>query len=227
MRSLYLYVCIVCSSKTDSDVQKALDADSSYSVAQHYIGKALLLITRDYVKAVEYFHNALQSSPQCIELRWELARLYMKLKKYQKAVDTLMCALIFREHENGISNTTWNNNNTDNNIYDSRHEQYTTDSMRADVETLCLITKAYVADDKPSHGRQCLLKAVTLQDILIQRSKLEKGGGEIQIQPERQTKKAGIYRFYDDGGCDSDTEAGYWSVHHDLFHENGVLLSWL
>ncbi len=120
--------CNICSflkSKTDSAIQKALDADPSCSGAQCCIGKALL-ITHDYVRAVEYFRNALQSSPQYIELRLELARLYIKLKRNQEAIDTLTPALKFREDRDRRTNTLWNNTNPS-------HGQCTTDSMDADI----------------------------------------------------------------------------------------------
>ncbi len=106
----------------------------------------------------------------------------------------------------------WNNNSSTDNTHAS-YGQYATDSMDAtDIETLCLMTEAYIADNKALRARQCLLKAIALQDIVIQRSKLE--GGEKKTQKRRrQTKQAEkTYRFYA-GACESDAEAGHWSVH--------------
>ncbi len=155
----------------------------------------------DYVRAVEYFRNALQSSPQDIELRLELARLYIKLNRNQEAIDTLMPALKFIDDRDRRTNKLGNNSNAS--------HRSTADPMDTDVETLCLMTKAYIAENKASNGRQCLVKAIALQDTLIQRSKSELQGGRKAVH---QTIKTEMRKFYD-GSFNSDTEVGCcWSV---------------
>ncbi len=169
------------------------------------------MITHDYTRAVEYFRNAVQSSPHCIELRWELARLYIKLKHNQEAVDTLVQSLEIRDRR---TNAVWDNSSIDN-THGSRGF-HAMDSMDiAHMETHCLMAVAYIAVNEPLNARQCLLKAIILKDIAYEGSKLDERGekGKKAQRRRRQTRPAEkTYRFYD-GVCESDTEAGHRSVH--------------
>ena len=58
------------------------------------VGKALVM-THDYKRAVKYYETCLQDDPKLLELRTDLADLYIKLRAYDDAKRVLIEALKF------------------------------------------------------------------------------------------------------------------------------------
>jgi len=58
------------------------------------VGKALVM-THDYNKAIRYYENALREDPNLLDLRTDLAELYIKLKDFEKGLEVLLQALTF------------------------------------------------------------------------------------------------------------------------------------
>lgn len=56
------------------------------------VGKALVM-THDYNKAIRYYENALREDPTLLDLRTDLAELYIKLKDFEQGRETLINAL--------------------------------------------------------------------------------------------------------------------------------------
>ncbi|CAN0564458.1 unnamed protein product, partial [Ectocarpus sp. 12 AP-2014] len=66
----------------------ALDTDPSDSSLAGQIGRALVS-THDYRRAVEYYRKALRGQPRSVPLRHDLARLCLKLGRYEDASGVL------------------------------------------------------------------------------------------------------------------------------------------
>ncbi len=56
------------------------------------VGKALVM-THDYNKTIRYYENALREDPNLLDLRTDLAELYIKLKDFDKAKEILIDAM--------------------------------------------------------------------------------------------------------------------------------------
>lgn len=56
------------------------------------VGSALVM-THDYNKAIRYYENALREDPNLLDLRTDLAELYVKLKEFDKAKEILVEAM--------------------------------------------------------------------------------------------------------------------------------------
>ena len=61
------------------------------------VGKALVM-THDYNKAIRYYENALREDPKLLDLRTDLAELYIKLKGFEDAKRILIEALKYLKH---------------------------------------------------------------------------------------------------------------------------------
>ena len=58
------------------------------------VGKALVM-THDYKRAIKYYETTLMEDPKLLDLRTDLADLYIKLKAYEDAKRVLIDALKF------------------------------------------------------------------------------------------------------------------------------------
>lgn len=50
-------------------------------------------MTHDYKRAIKYYETTLQEDPKLLDLRTDLAELYIKLKAYEDAKRVLIAAL--------------------------------------------------------------------------------------------------------------------------------------
>jgi tetratricopeptide repeat protein 21B len=74
--------------------EKALELDADDINMIREVGKALVM-THDYKRAVKYYETCLQDDPKLLELRTDLADLYIKLRAYDDAKRVLIEALKF------------------------------------------------------------------------------------------------------------------------------------
>lgn len=110
------------------------------------IGRALV-ITHDYQKAVDYYEKAVRADPSSVGLQQELAKLYLKLKRFDLAERTLNVTL--RQSE--------------------RQEDFET--LTQDVVSLRLLAKVHLGmNDNKKYG-ETLLRTKQLQVSLLSRSR--------------------------------------------------------
>lgn len=69
-----------------------LDPDDTVLVRE--VGKALIM-THDFKRAVKYYETCLQDDPKLLDLRTDLADLYIKLRAFEDAKRVLIDALKF------------------------------------------------------------------------------------------------------------------------------------
>lgn len=74
--------------------EKALELDPDDNNLVREVGKALVM-THDYKRAVKYYETCLQDDPKLLDLRTDLADLYIKLRAYDDAKRVLIEALKF------------------------------------------------------------------------------------------------------------------------------------
>lgn len=74
--------------------EKALELDPDDINMIREVGKALVM-THDYKRAVKYYETCLHDDPKLLELRTDLADLYIKLRAYDDAKRVLIEALKF------------------------------------------------------------------------------------------------------------------------------------
>jgi tetratricopeptide repeat protein 21B len=74
--------------------EKALELDPDDNNLVREVGKALVM-THDYKRAVKYYETCLQDDPKLLDLRTDLADLYIKLRAYEDAKRVLIEALKF------------------------------------------------------------------------------------------------------------------------------------
>lgn len=67
-------------------------ADDDHLVRE--VGKALVM-THDYKRAIKYYETTLMEDPKLLDLRTDLADLYIKLRAYEDAKRVLIDALKF------------------------------------------------------------------------------------------------------------------------------------
>lgn len=69
-----------------------LDPDDTNLVRE--VGKALVM-THDYNRAIKYYESTLHEDPKLLDLRTDLAELYIRLKAFEDAKRVLIDALKF------------------------------------------------------------------------------------------------------------------------------------
>jgi Flp pilus assembly protein TadD len=69
-----------------------MDPDDTVLVRD--VGKALIM-THDFKRAVKYYEMCLQDDPKLLDLRTDLADLYIKLRSFEDAKRVLIDALKF------------------------------------------------------------------------------------------------------------------------------------
>ena len=69
------------------------------------VGKALVM-THDYNKTIRYYENALREDPNLLDLRTDLAELYIKLKDFDKAKEILIDAMKYLKNFDESENDT-------------------------------------------------------------------------------------------------------------------------
>jgi tetratricopeptide repeat protein 21B len=72
--------------------QKALEKDRDDTILVREVGKALVM-THDYNRAIKYYEDTLKEDKNLLDLRNDLAELYIKLKAYEDAKIVLIDAL--------------------------------------------------------------------------------------------------------------------------------------
>jgi tetratricopeptide repeat protein 21B len=76
--------------------EKALLINNDTAIVRE-IGQALVM-THDYNRAIRYYENALREDPKLLDLRTDLAELYIKLKAFEDAKRVLIDALKSLKH---------------------------------------------------------------------------------------------------------------------------------
>ncbi|CAN0392522.1 unnamed protein product, partial [Pylaiella littoralis] len=124
--------------------EMALDMDPSDSSLAGQIGRALVS-THDYRRAVEYYRKALRGQPRSIPLRHDLARLCLKLGRFEDASGVLREAL--------------SEDSTD------------LEDMKTDVQTLLIMAEVSEAASDDSRADSSLTRAGGLQETILARSR--------------------------------------------------------
>ncbi|CAM9525783.1 unnamed protein product, partial [Hapterophycus canaliculatus] len=134
----------------------ALDTDPSDSALAGQIGRALVS-THDYRRAVEYYRKALRGQPRSIPLRHDLARLCLKLGRFEDASGVLRQALF--------------DDSTD------------IEEMKLDVQTLLIMAEVHEAAGDDSQADAGLARASELQETVLARS--SRSGSQDAIREEK------------------------------------------
>ncbi|CAM9202117.1 unnamed protein product [Laminaria digitata] len=124
----------------------ALDTDPSDSSLAGQIGRALVS-THDYRRAVDYYRKALRGQPTSIPLRHDLARLCLKLGRFNDASGVLQEAMLGDSTE--------------------------LESMKTDVQTLLITAEVHEAAADDSLAASSLKRASELQRTILDRSRSE------------------------------------------------------
>eukprot|EP00033_Pygsuia_biforma_P003684 GCRY01004036.1.p1 GENE.GCRY01004036.1~~GCRY01004036.1.p1 ORF type:complete len:948 (-),score=254.42 GCRY01004036.1:6-2849(-) len=86
------YLTILEPEKAISVFESALKKNPKDTDLARKIGKAYVT-THDYAKAIKYYENALQSTPDVFAIQEDLATLYLRLRKFDKAKTVLDAAI--------------------------------------------------------------------------------------------------------------------------------------
>ncbi|CAN0576452.1 unnamed protein product [Ectocarpus sp. 12 AP-2014] len=134
----------------------ALDTDPSDSSLAGQIGRALVS-THDYRRAVEYYRKALRGQPRSVPLRHDLARLCLKLGRYEDASGVLQQVQSFfvpSPRSTGCD------------LHSSDVED-----MKADVQTLLILAEVHEATGDGNQADSSLARASELQGTILARSR--------------------------------------------------------
>ena len=117
------------------------------------IGKALVS-THDYRKAQDYYDNALRNMPDNTALRYDMARLYTKLRMFNDSAKTLTKALsnFDEDDEDGVNPPGL-------------------DVLTKDVETLLLLVETYKESGEKEEMKNTLLRARNIQRMVMERAR--------------------------------------------------------
>ncbi|CAM9312824.1 unnamed protein product [Choristocarpus tenellus] len=122
--------------------QIALKMDPSDTTLAGKVGRALVS-THDYRRAVDYYRKALRGAPRSMVLRHDLARLCLKLRRYEDAIGVLEEAVL--------------------------DDPSDLDSMVSDVQTLLLAAEVQQAAELTEQAESSLSAAKDLQSSVLDR----------------------------------------------------------
>lgn len=175
------------------------------------IGKAMMQ-THDYEKAIQYFHDALLRHPQQQELRQDLAKLYVRLQRWEEAI---------RELEEALG---------------SVHDE-TFKSTRYKVDTLVQLVKVHreSADARAaamgaSQGAvprcsECLRQARDLLNEMLSQVRMEDEDLVRQLRQESAELNFMLGEYYETRERNLEYAVGYYGecLRHDDTHEKSIL----
>jgi tetratricopeptide repeat protein 21B len=175
------------------------------------IGKAMMQ-THDYDQAIKYYHDALRKHPQQQELRQDLAKLYVRLQRWEDAI---------RELEEAHSS-----------VVDESFK-----STKYKVDTLTQLAKVHreYADSRStftgsSHGAvprcsECLRQARDLQNELLSQVRMDDEDLVRQLRQESAELNFQLGEYYEIREHNLDYAVGYYgeTLRHDDTHEKSIL----
>ncbi|CAM9140679.1 unnamed protein product [Discosporangium mesarthrocarpum] len=124
----------------------ALEMDPSDAALAGKIGCALVS-THDYRRAVDYYRKAVRGAPRNTSLRHDLARLCLKLRRFEDASGVL---------EEGMT-----------------EDRSDLEAMRSDVQTLLIAAEVHQAAGRNDLSEEALAKAQDLQGSVLDRVRSE------------------------------------------------------
>jgi len=127
------------------------------------IGRALVS-THDYRKAQEYYDNALRNMPDNLALRYDMAKLYTKLKNYGLAAKTLKKALSGLGEGGGGEGKSGEGDGED---FDGELGDKDFKLIAQDVDTLLLLADVHRGEDNKDELKLVLLRARKLQKMAL------------------------------------------------------------
>ena len=142
--------------------ENALRMNNNDSRLAEKIGKALVS-THDYRKAQEYYENALRNMPDNKAIRFDLAKLYTKLRQFDLASRVLTKAL----------------SNTD--MEETNEGDFKT--LTGDVETLLLLVETQRGSDEKKEMKKTLLRARDIQNLVLEKSRSQ--GSEMKTMQKK------------------------------------------
>mmetsp|Transcript_68417 Transcript_68417/g.198374 ORF Transcript_68417/g.198374 Transcript_68417/m.198374 type:complete len:1349 (+) Transcript_68417:99-4145(+) len=173
------------------------------------IGKAMVQ-THDYEKAITYYHEALLKHPTHQELRQDLAKLYVKLQRWEDAIKKLDEAL--------------------DNVHDESFK-----STRYKVDTLVQLVKvhsqyadsraALVATSVVPRCSECLRQARDLLNELLSQVRMEDEDLVRQLRQESAEINFMLGEYYETRERNLEYAVGYYgeTLRHDDTHEKSIL----
>jgi tetratricopeptide repeat protein 21B len=175
------------------------------------IGKAMTQ-THDYEKAIQYYHDALRRHPHQQELRQDLAKLYVRLQRWEDGI---------RELEEALEK-----------VVDETFK-----STKYKVETLVQLAKVHreYADSRSSltgmnHGAvprcsECLRQARDLQNELLSQVRLEDEDVVRQLRLESAELNFQLGEYYETRERNLEYAIGYYgeTLRSDDAHEKSIL----
>eukprot|EP00443_Scrippsiella_acuminata_P048484 CAMPEP_0115266888 /NCGR_PEP_ID=MMETSP0270-20121206/51703_1 /TAXON_ID=71861 /ORGANISM="Scrippsiella trochoidea, Strain CCMP3099" /LENGTH=1292 /DNA_ID=CAMNT_0002683005 /DNA_START=234 /DNA_END=4112 /DNA_ORIENTATION=- len=193
--------------------QQAMDIDKGKGDAAlvQKIGKAMMQ-THDYEKAIQYYNDALRRHSTQQELRQDLAKLYVRLQRWEDAI---------RELEEALQ---------------AVHDE-TFKSTRYKVDTLVQLVKVHreYADSKASitgssHGAvprcsECLRQARDLLNELLSQVRIEDEDLVRQLRQESAELNFMLGEYYETRERNLEYAVGYYgeTLRHDDTHEKSIL----
>jgi len=175
------------------------------------IGKAMMQ-THDYDKAIQYYHDAMRRHPQQQELRQDLAKLYVRLHKWEEAIKGMEEAL-----------------------QEVRDDSFK--SVKYKVDTLVELAKVHreYADSRSaftgsSHGAvprcsECLRQACDLLNELLSQVRTEDDDLVRQLKQESAELNFMLGEYYETRERNLEYAVGYYgeTLRHDDTHEKSIL----
>jgi len=175
------------------------------------IGKAMTQ-THDYEKAIQYYHDALRRQPHHQELRQDLAKLYVRLQRWEDGI---------RELEEALQA-----------VVDETFK-----STKYKVDTLVQLAKVHreYADSRSSltgtmHGAvprcsECLRQARDLQNELLSQVRLEDEDVVRQLRQESAELNFQLGEYYEMRERNLEYAIGYYgeTLRNDDAHEKSIL----
>eukprot|EP00002_Diphylleia_rotans_P017875 TRINITY_DN3468_c0_g2_i5.p1 TRINITY_DN3468_c0_g2~~TRINITY_DN3468_c0_g2_i5.p1 ORF type:complete len:957 (-),score=208.28 TRINITY_DN3468_c0_g2_i5:433-3303(-) len=138
--------------------EEALKRNPADSALARKIGNALIN-AHDYRKAIEYYEQAVKSDPGKMQMRYDLAELYVKLRRFDVAEKVLTQAI----------------------AYPKEHDDLTSSILG--VKFLLLLAKCYKSQTQYQAAIDTFLKARDAQMVILNRSKTEQA--EFQLQQKQ------------------------------------------
>lgn len=193
--------------------QQAIDIDKGKGdpALVQKIGKAMMQ-THDYEKAIQYYNDALRRLPQQQELRSDLAKLYVRLQRWEDAI---------RELEEALQA-----------VVDEAHK-----SVKHKVDTLVQLAKVHreMADAKSqqqavAYGAvprcsECLRQARDLLNELLTQSRMEDEDLVRQLRQESAELNFQLGEYYETRERNIEYAVGYYgeTLRNDDTHEKSIL----
>jgi len=193
--------------------QQAMEIDKGKGdpILVQKIGKAMTQ-THDYEKAIQYYHDALRRHPHQQELRQDLAKLYVRLQRWEDAI---------RELEEALQA-----------VVDETFK-----SAKYKIDTLVELAKVHreFADSRSSltgtmHGAvprcsECLRQARDLQNELLSQVRIEDEDVVKQLRQESAELNFQLGEYYEMRERNLEYAIGYYgeTLRNDDAHEKSIL----